>query len=50
MLTEDDLDHIKARAEQLIGKLQERYGIERDEAKRQIDAWLRGDRPPVTAA
>jgi uncharacterized protein YjbJ (UPF0337 family) len=38
-LTNDDLDMIQGRSEQLIGKIQERYGVARDEAKRQVDAW-----------
>lgn len=38
-LTDDDLDVIAGRREQLAGKLQERYGIARDEAEKQIDAW-----------
>jgi uncharacterized protein YjbJ (UPF0337 family) len=42
-LTNDDLDQIQGKSEQLVGKLQERYGIARDEAERQIDAWT----PPV---
>jgi uncharacterized protein YjbJ (UPF0337 family) len=43
-LTNDDLDQIQGRAEQLIGKVQERYGIQRDEAKRQVDDWIRDTR------
>jgi uncharacterized protein YjbJ (UPF0337 family) len=43
-LTNDDLDQIQGRAEQLIGKVQERYGIQRDEAKRQVDDWMRDER------
>jgi len=35
-LTDDDLDQIDGRSEQLAGKLQERYGLARDEAKRQV--------------
>jgi uncharacterized protein YjbJ (UPF0337 family) len=42
-LTNDDLDQIQGKSEQLVGKLQERYGIARDEAQRQLDAWT----PPV---
>ena len=38
-LTDDDLDQIQGRSEQLVGKLQTRYGIARDEAQRQVDAW-----------
>lgn len=38
-LTDDDVDQIQGRSEQLIGKLQNRYGIAREEAQRQFDAW-----------
>jgi uncharacterized protein YjbJ (UPF0337 family) len=38
-LTNDDIDMIHGRAEQLVGKIQERYGIQRDEAQRQVDEW-----------
>jgi uncharacterized protein YjbJ (UPF0337 family) len=38
-LTSDDIDMIQGRAEQLVGKIQQRYGIERDEAQRQVDEW-----------
>lgn len=38
-LTDDDLDKIEGKREILAGKLQQRYGIERDEADRQITAW-----------
>jgi len=38
-LTNDDIAAIGGRSEQLIGKIQERYGIARDEAQRQVDAW-----------
>ncbi len=41
-LTDDDLDQIQGRSEQLIGSIQERYGIARDEAQRQVDEFLRG--------
>jgi uncharacterized protein YjbJ (UPF0337 family) len=47
-LTNDDLDQIQGRSEQLIGKIQERYGIARDEARRQVDAWLSEDRVTTT--
>ncbi|MGH9255906.1 MAG: CsbD family protein [Vicinamibacterales bacterium] len=48
-LTNDDLDQIQGRAEQLVGRVQERYGIARDEAKRQVDDWLRNTRMEPTA-
>ena len=39
-LTNDDVDQIQGRTEQLIGKIQERYGVARDEARRQVDSWM----------
>jgi uncharacterized protein YjbJ (UPF0337 family) len=47
-LTDDDVDQIQGRAEQLIGKLQNRYGIARDEAQRQFDAWMHNTRVEPT--
>lgn len=38
-LTDDDLVRVEGDYEQLIGKIQERYGIEREEADRQIRQW-----------
>ncbi len=38
-LTDDDLDIADGHREQLIGKLQERYGILKDEAERQMKAF-----------
>jgi len=38
-LTNDDIEQIQGQSEQLVGKIQERYGIERDEAQRQVDEW-----------
>jgi uncharacterized protein YjbJ (UPF0337 family) len=36
-LTDDDLDVIAGKKDMLIGKIQERYGITRDEAQRQVE-------------
>jgi uncharacterized protein YjbJ (UPF0337 family) len=47
-LTDDDLDQIQGRSEQLIGRLQSRYAIARDEAQRQVDAWMRDMRADPT--
>jgi uncharacterized protein YjbJ (UPF0337 family) len=38
-LTDDDLDQAAGKRDQLVGKIQERYGIARDEAERQVDEW-----------
>ena len=37
-LTDDDLDVIDGRRDKLIGKIQERYGIAREEAQKQVDS------------
>jgi uncharacterized protein YjbJ (UPF0337 family) len=36
-LTDDDLDVAEGHRDYLIGKIQERYGIARDEAERQVE-------------
>jgi uncharacterized protein YjbJ (UPF0337 family) len=41
-LTSDELDEIKGNREKLLGKIQERYGIARDQAEHDIDRWLSG--------
>lgn len=38
-LTDDDLDVIAGKQEQLEGKIQERYGITRQEASKQVREW-----------
>ncbi|MGH9511094.1 MAG: CsbD family protein [Terriglobales bacterium] len=38
-LTDDDLNVIGGRKDQLVGRVQERYGIAKDEAQRQVDEW-----------
>jgi len=40
-LTDDDLDVINGQKEQLVGRIQERYGIAKEEAQRQVDDWSR---------
>jgi uncharacterized protein YjbJ (UPF0337 family) len=38
-LTDDDLDVAAGKRDQLVGKVQNRYGIAKDEAEKQIDDW-----------
>jgi uncharacterized protein YjbJ (UPF0337 family) len=38
-LTNDDFDVLDGKREQFVGKLQERQGIARDEAERQLTDW-----------
>lgn len=40
-LTDDDLDVINGKREQLVGKLQEREGLARDAAEQQLKDWQR---------
>jgi len=40
-LTNDDLNLVEGKRTELVGRIQARYGIQRDEAERQIDSWLR---------
>ena len=38
-LTDDDIAEAKGNRDQLIGKIQEKYGIAREEAEKEVDQW-----------
>jgi uncharacterized protein YjbJ (UPF0337 family) len=38
-LTDDDLNVIGGKKDQLVGRVQERYGIAKDEAQTRVDDW-----------
>ena len=38
-LTDDDLTAINGQRDQLEGKIQERYGLAKDQVKRDVDDW-----------
>lgn len=40
-LTDDDLDRAEGDAEKLIGRVQERYGYAREDAKQEVDDFFR---------
>jgi uncharacterized protein YjbJ (UPF0337 family) len=40
-LTDDDLMEIRGRREQLVGKIQTRYGVSHEEAEAQVSGWER---------
>jgi len=40
-LTDDDIEVIAGRRDQLVGRIQERYGIAKDAAERQVDDFAR---------
>ena len=46
-LNDDDLQNLTAKKDDLVGKIQERYGLLKDEAERQVDAFVEslGPRP-----
>ena len=41
-LTDDEVDELEGDREQLVGKVQETYGITRMEAEEQVDDWADG--------
>lgn len=38
-LTDDDVTSLSGKKDQLIGKIQERYGVSREQAEREADEW-----------
>jgi uncharacterized protein YjbJ (UPF0337 family) len=38
-LTDDEFDQMAGQRDKLVGKIQERYGITKDEAERQVNDW-----------
>lgn len=39
-LTDDDVEMIAGKRDKLVGRLQQRYGLKKDEAERDVDLWL----------
>lgn len=39
-LTDDDMTMLGGKKDTLVGKLQERYGLMKDDAEREIDEWV----------
>lgn len=40
-LTDDDLDVVAGERDKLVGRIQERYGIAKDQAQREVEEWNR---------
>ena len=40
LLTDDDVEQIQGERDILVGRIQERYGLAREDAERQIDVWM----------
>lgn len=41
-LTDDDMLQLEGNREKLVGKIQERYGLTKEVAERQVEDWARG--------
>ncbi|WP_339781166.1 CsbD family protein [uncultured Thalassospira sp.] len=39
-LTDDDIDRVDGSRDKLVGRIQEAYGVEREEADRQVSKWF----------
>jgi uncharacterized protein YjbJ (UPF0337 family) len=48
-LTDDDLTALSGKKDELIGKLQERYGITREQAQREADEWAQAAAADIDA-
>ena len=48
-LTDDDLDYIAGSRDKLVGKLQERYGLAKEEANENADNWYNSMSTPATS-
>lgn len=47
-LTDDDLTTIGGKKDQLVGKLQQHYGLIKDDAEKQLDAWIATAKPSTS--
>jgi uncharacterized protein YjbJ (UPF0337 family) len=46
-LTDDELDQVEGSFDKLVGRIQERYGYQRDQAEREADEFLTTYKDPV---
>ena len=42
-LTDDDLDVIAGKRDQLLGKIQQRHGLTQEQAEQEVHAWIRNN-------
>jgi len=40
-LTDDEIDVVEGKRDQLVGKIQQRYGIDKDKAEKEVDEWTK---------
>jgi uncharacterized protein YjbJ (UPF0337 family) len=48
-LTDDDLTQIAGNKDQLVGIIQERYGVKKEEAQKELDEFYKAHEEPVTS-
>jgi uncharacterized protein YjbJ (UPF0337 family) len=44
-LTDDDLEKIAGKRDQLVGKIQHSYGIAKEDAEKQLNEWVSKQKP-----
>lgn len=40
-LTDDEIDVIEGNRDQLVGKIQQRYGVAKEQAEKDVDDWIK---------
>ena len=40
-ITDDDLKNLSAKKDHLVGKIQQRYGVMKEDAEREVDEWIK---------
>jgi len=40
-LTDDDMEAVAGKKDELIGRVQQRYGLQRDAAEAEVDSWIK---------
>ena len=43
-LTDDEIEQLDGNRETMVGKIQEKYGIAKDQAQKQVDEWMKSHR------
>jgi uncharacterized protein YjbJ (UPF0337 family) len=41
-LTDDEIEELDGNREKMVGKIQQKYGIAKEEAEKQVDEWTKG--------
>jgi uncharacterized protein YjbJ (UPF0337 family) len=41
-LTDDEIEELDGNREKMVGKIQQKYGVAKEEAEKQVDDWTKG--------